>query len=78
MTLELKGRSCYVTGTISEYTKRELRTILTRKGMIWSKSINGDLDYLIVGEEPGEKKINIAEEIGIRMISWEEFKKYLT
>jgi len=78
MSIELKGKKCYVTGRIEDYTKRELRKILERKGMIWSKRINGELDYLITGEEPGEKKIAIAEEINIKIIPWSEFRNYLS
>ena len=77
MELELKGKTCYVTGVIEEYTKKELRKILERKGMKWKKAINGDLDYLITGKEPGSKKISIAEEIGIQIIEWREFKENL-
>ena len=78
MTIELKGKSCYVSGTIEKYTKKELRKILEKKGMIWKKAINGDLDYLIIGDDPGTKKIEIAKEIGIEIIEWKIIQAQLS
>lgn len=63
-SIELSGKSLYITGTISNHTKKELRKIVERKGMVWMKTINGDLDFLITGDDPGVKKVELANEIG--------------
>lgn len=64
----------YVTGKIAEMTKLEVQDYVESKGYEWSKSISGNLDLLIFGDKAGPKKIQKARQLGIKMISWNEFQ----
>jgi DNA ligase (NAD+) len=63
----------YVTGKIEGMTKTDVRKFVESKGYEWSTSISGKLDLLIFGERAGPKKIQKAKQLGIRLLSWDEF-----
>ncbi len=68
----------YITGKVEGYSKTDLTEIVEKNGMVWSSSISGSLDYLVLGENAGASKVENAEQKGIKTIKWEEFKdKYL-
>lgn len=62
----------YVTGKIQDYIKKEVQKFVEDHGFEWSTSIN-TLDILVTGERPGPEKLKKADELGIKVISWEEF-----
>jgi DNA ligase (NAD+) len=46
-------------------------------GGMTASSISKKVDYVVVGEDPGSK-FDKAKEIGIKILSEEEFKKMVT
>ena len=40
-------------------------------------NVNKKLDFLIVGEKPTSKKVNLAQELKIKILTQEEFKNLL-
>ena len=67
-----KGK-VYVTGSVPSKTKEQVQEFVENKGYEWSTSISGKLDYLILGDKPGQAKIDKAIKIGVKIISWEKF-----
>ena len=68
----------YVTGKIEGMTKAEVQKFVESKGFEWSTSISGKLDLLIFGEKAGPKKIQKAKQLGIKLLSWNEFLTTVT
>ncbi len=68
---ESKG-TVYVTGKIPDLTKKEIKALLERHNYEWA-SLTKTLDLLVVGENPGGKKLEKAKKYGIPIRAWEEF-----
>ena len=67
----------YVTGTIQNLTKKQIKSKLEGRGIIWQDSITKNLDYLIFGEKAGNSKLSNAEKKGVKILSWTEFNDSL-
>jgi len=72
-----KGKKIYITGKIEGLTKDEAQEYVESLGYEWSSSITRNLDLLVTGEKAGKIKLNKAQELGIKIESWEEFRKKL-
>jgi len=65
----LAGLSFLVTGVLESMERDEANQVIKDFGGKVAKSIIKRLDYMVVGEDAGPKKIANAEELGIKMIS---------
>lgn len=74
--LESKGK-VYVTGSVPNKTKEQIKEFIEQVGYEWSTSISGKLTYLILGNKPGGSKIQKAEKLRLKIISWEKFLRIL-
>jgi DNA ligase (NAD+) len=68
----LEGKSFAITGSLSSVKRAEAKEIITARGGRFSSSLTKRTDYLVVGESPGSK-LQKAKDLGIRVISEEEF-----
>ena len=64
----------YVTGKVEGITKKELKEIIKPDFQMASGVIKS-LKYLVIADNPGEKRIQTAKDYGIETISWDEFLK---
>jgi DNA ligase (NAD+) len=69
---ELKGKTFLFTGTLSSLTRSEAKNLVEKKGGKVLSSISSNLDYLVVGENPGSKLAK-AREKNITIINEKEF-----
>lgn len=61
-TLEsLEDKGILVTGTLDLYDRKEAEDIIVEKGGICKRSVTSKVDYVIIGAEPGWKKIDQIE-----------------
>ncbi len=58
--------------------REELETQAVIKGLKVRKSVTKNLAYLVIGETPGEKKIEKAENQGVEILRIEEYEKLTT
>ena len=66
-----------ITGKLQNMSRSEAKEkIENNSGKIVS-SVSKKLDYLIIGEKPTMKKINNANELGINIITQDEWMKIL-
>lgn len=72
---KLSGKSFLVTGTLP-VKREEAKDFIEKNGGKILSSVSSKLDYLIVGEDPGSK-LKKAESLGIKILSWDDFKKQL-
>lgn len=70
----LAGKSIVVTGTLVKYGREEIERKLRDLGAKASGSVSKKTDYLLAGEKAGSK-LEKARELGVRIITEEEFEK---
>ena len=84
MSRELAGKSnpfmdttVVVTGTFNHFSREEILELLTSLGARTSTHVTEDTSYLIYGSVPGSKKIGLAIQYGVSMISEDGFSQML-
>ncbi len=72
----LQQKSFVITGSFVNYNRDELKEIIRSLGGEVKESVSKNLDYLLVGNNPGEK-LKKAEKLGIKCLSVEDFLKLI-
>ena len=72
--LPLKGRKFVFTGGLHSVSRPDASELVKQKGGIVTSSVSRDLDYIVVGENPGSK-YGKAKKLGITILNEEEFKE---
>ncbi len=73
---KLIGKTYVITGSFEEYTRDQLRSIITSNGGNVTESVSKKTDYVLVGDKPGSK-LTKAQALGINIIDLEQFKSSL-
>lgn len=73
---EFKDKTVVLTGTLTIYTRNEATKLLEDLGAHVASSVSKKTDYVIYGAEAGSK-LTKANELGVKTLSEEEFKKML-
>ena len=68
----LKGVTIVISGNFS-ISRDEMKALIEKNGGKNSGSVSGKTTYLLAGSKPGPEKIKKAAELGVRVISEEEF-----
>lgn len=72
--LPLSGKRLLVSGTFEGIPRERIINYIEENGGIYASSVSKNLDYLIVGENPGPSKIEKAQKLGIRILSLTELE----
>ena len=67
-----KNKNVLVTGTLASYKRNEVKDLLDDLGANVVSSVSKNLDYLIVGSEPGSK-LEKAQKLGVTILDEEQF-----
>ncbi len=70
----LEGLTLLYTGTFKNYSRTEIEQKIEANGGKLVSGVSKKLNYLIVGEGAGPSKLQKAEQLGVPMISEEEFE----
>ena len=73
----IKNIKFVITGTFINYTRDELKNIIKINGGKISSSISKNTDFLILGKNFGPSKKSKADNLGIKMISENDFENLL-
>ena len=73
----LKDKTFMLTGKLDEISRAEAKSLIEQNSGKIINNVNKKLDYLISGEKPTIKKVNTAKELGIKVISQQEWMKML-
>ena len=68
----LKDKNVVLTGTLSQLTRDQAKALLQGLGCKVSGSVSSKTDYLIAGEKAGSKLAK-AQELGVKILSEQEF-----
>jgi DNA ligase (NAD+) len=74
---KLKGLTIVISGTFKRWSRDELKDLIEQNGGKNTSSVSKKTSYLLAGEDPGPEKIKKAKELGVKIISEEEFAKML-
>ena len=73
----LKNKTFMFTGKLREISRAEAKSLVEQNSGKIISNVNKKLDYLIIGEKPTTKKINLAKELNIKIITQKEWIKML-
>ena len=72
----LLNKKIVITGTLSSYSRNELKETLEKMGAKVSSAVSKNTDYLISGSDPGSK-IKKASELNIQIIDEDGLSSFL-
>ena len=73
----LENKKFVVSGVFENFEREELKSVIKKHGGKVVTSVSGNIDYLLAGDNMGPSKRKKAEELGIDIISEEDFLKLL-
>ena len=73
----LKNKTFMLTGKLNGISRAEAKSLIEQNSGKIISNVNKKLDYLIAGEKPTIKKINIAKDWNIKVIDQREWLKML-
>ena len=73
---QLEGKTCVVTGTLTEYTRDEIHALIAQHGGRAASSVSAKTDFLIAGEKAGSK-LEKAKKLGVPVLSESDFSSLL-
>ena len=71
-----EGKIFVLTGTLEKYTRGEAESIIEKFGGKTSSSVSKKTDYVLAGEEAGSK-LTKAQNLGLKILSEEEFEELI-
>jgi DNA ligase (NAD+) len=74
---QLQGMTIVPTGTLKNYKRDEIKEVIEKHGGKAAGSVSSKTSFVLAGEDPGESKISKAKELGIRILTEEEFEELL-
>jgi DNA ligase (NAD+) len=73
---KLEGKTLVVTGTLVKYGRDEINELITQHGGHAASSVSKKTDYVVAGEKAGSK-LEKARELGVQVLSEEEFERLI-
>ncbi len=73
----LEGRTFVFTGALEDYTRSEAEQAVEELGGRATSSVSGNTDYLVVGDNPGQK-LDEAKEEGVEILDEQAFARLLS
>lgn len=71
----LEGKSLVVSGVFNTFSRDELKALIDKLGGKNVSSVTSKTDFLVAGENMGPKKLQKARDLGVKIISEDEFRK---
>ncbi len=66
-----------LTGKLNRISRAEAKSLIEQNSGKIISNVNKKLDYLIIGEKPTIKKVNLAKELGVKIINQRDWMNML-
>ncbi|MFY4814047.1 NAD-dependent DNA ligase LigA [Haloarcula sp. AONF1] len=73
----LEGQTFVFTGSLDGYTRSDAQELVERNGGSATSSVSGNTDYLVLGDNPGQRKQDDAAEHDVTTLTEAEFEELL-
>ena len=73
----MANKTFMLTGKLNNISRAEAKSLIEKNAGKIISNVNKKLDYLIIGEKPTIKKINVAKNLNIKIVNQEEWLKML-
>ena len=73
----LSGKTIVISGTFTGFSRDELKAAVEKAGGRISSSVSGNTSFIIAGSDMGPSKRSKATELGVPLVSEEEFVKMI-
>ncbi|EMA15342.1 NAD-dependent DNA ligase LigA [Haloarcula marismortui] len=73
----LDGQTFVFTGSLDGYTRGEAQELVERNGGSATSSVSGNTDYLVLGDNPGQRKQDDAAAHDVKTLTEDEFEELL-
>ena len=73
----LAGKAVVVTGAVPGYTREEAEAAILARGGTSPGSVSKKTFCVVVGDAPGASKLTKAEELGVPIVTAENFERLL-
>ena len=74
---KLRGKTFMFTGKLINISRAEAKSLVEKNSGSIVSTVNNKLNYLVLGEKPTNKKIELAKKIGIKILNQKEWVKLL-
>jgi len=78
LSAKLEGKTVVVSGTFESFSRDELKELIDQNGGKNGSSVSGNTDYLVAGANMGPAKLKKATDLGVIIISEDEFIKLIS
>jgi DNA ligase (NAD+) len=78
LSAKLEGKTVVVSGTFETFSRDELKELIDQNGGKNGSSVSGKTDYLIAGANMGPAKLKTATDLGVKIITEDEFIKLIS
>ena len=75
--LKLSGKTFLITGKLKGISRAEVKNIIENNSGKILSSVNKKLDYLVIGDKPTKKKVQIAKELKVKILKQSDWLKML-
>lgn len=69
----LEGMTVIFTGTSYRFKRDEIKNFFTGHGAKYVGSVSGKVNYVVIGDAPGQNKIDKARQLGVEVIAERDF-----
>jgi DNA ligase (NAD+) len=74
---KLAGKKVLISGTFEGINRESLKQMILDNGGANATSVSSKLDYLLAGDKMGPEKLKKAQELGVKIITLEQFKELI-
>jgi len=74
---KLKGKTFMFTGKLINISRAEAKSLVEKNSGNIVSTVNKKLNFLVLGEKPTNKKIELAKKIGVKILNQKEWFKLL-
>ena len=74
---KLKDKNFMFTGKLIDISRAEAKNLVEKNSGNILSTVSNKLNYLVIGEKPTNKKVELAKKIGINIITQKEWFKLL-